>query len=368
MLLRRIARPLLAGIFISGGINQLRDAEGHAKVVEPVVDRVVELVPVEEPPSHVTLVRVDAAVKIGAGTMLALGKAPRLSAAALVASLVPTTLAAHRFWEIEDPEQRRLQQVQFVKNLGLLGGLLLAVADTEGKPSLAWRARRAGRTSAATAELIHRDLTSGLGRLSERVSEVSETAADTAGRLGGQAAEVAGRFGEQASEIASRLGEQAPVVAGRASEIASRLGEQAPVVAGRASEIASRLGEQAPVVAGRASERAAAVAGKVGERLSERTEQLLAEAERLRAEAEKQAAVLTKRARTASKRTSRRAGKRIDRLNRRADKRVKRAAKRAEKLRETLPKQAAKRAQKLRETLPKQTAEQAERLRSALSR
>jgi uncharacterized membrane protein YphA (DoxX/SURF4 family) len=350
MLLRRIARPLLAGIFISGGINQLRDAEGHAKVVEPVVDRVVELVPVEEPPSHVTLVRVDAAVKIGAGTMLALGKAPRLSAAALVASLVPTTLAAHRFWEIEDPEQRRLQQVQFVKNLGLLGGLLLAVADTEGKPSLAWRARRAGRTSAATAELIHHDLTSGLGRLSERVSEVSETAADTAGRLGGQAAEVAGRFGEQASEIASRLGEQAPVVAGRASEIASRLGEQAPVVAGRASE------------------RAAAVAGKVGERLSERTEQLLAEAERLRAEAEKQAAVLTKRARTASKRTSRRAGKRIDRLNRRADKRVKRAAKRAEKLRETLPKQAAKRAQKLRETLPKQTAEQAERLRSALSR
>jgi uncharacterized membrane protein YphA (DoxX/SURF4 family) len=348
MLLRRIARPLLAGIFISGGINQLRDAEGHAKMAEPVVDRVVELVPVEEPLSHVTLVRLDAAVKIGAGTMLALGRAPRLSAAALAASLVPTTLAAHRFWEMEDPEQRQLHQVHFVKNLGLLGGLLLAVADTEGKPSLAWRARRAGRTSAATAELIHRDLTSGLGRLSERVSDVSGTAADTAGRLGGQAAEVAGRFGEQASEMASRLGEQGPVVAGRASEMASRLGERAPVVAGRATE------------------RAAAVAGRVGERLSARTVQLLAEAERLRAEAEKQAAVLAGRARTASKRTSRRASKRIDRLNRRADKRIKRAAKRAEKLREELPKQAAKRAQKLRETLPKQTARQAERLRSAV--
>jgi uncharacterized membrane protein YphA (DoxX/SURF4 family) len=359
MLLRRIARPLLAGIFISGGINQLRDAEGHAKMAEPVVDRVVELVPVEEPLSHVTLVRLDAAVKIGAGTMLALGRAPRLSAAALAASLVPTTLAAHRFWEMEDPEQRQLHQIHFVKNLGLLGGLLLAVADTEGKPSLAWRARRAGRTSAATAELIHRDLTAGLGRLSERVSGVSGTAADTAGRLGEQAAVTAGRLGGQAAEVAGRVGEQA-------GEIASRLGEQAPVVAARASEIASRLGEQAPVVAGRASERAAVVAGKVGERLSERTEQLLAEAERLRAEVEKQAAVLAKRARTASKRTSRRASKRIDRLNRRADKRIKRATKRAEKLRETLPKQAAKRAQKLRETLPKQTAQQAERLRSAM--
>jgi len=72
MLLRGIARPLLAGVFISGGIAELRDPEGHAKAVHPVVDRVAELVPMEEPPSNVTLVRVDAGVKISAGLMLAL--------------------------------------------------------------------------------------------------------------------------------------------------------------------------------------------------------------------------------------------------------------------------------------------------------
>ncbi|MDT7660182.1 MAG: putative oxidoreductase, partial [Pseudonocardiales bacterium] len=86
MLLRRIARPLLAGIFITGGIAQLRDPEGHAKAAHPVLDQVAGMVPVEDPPSSVTMVRVDAGVKVGAGVLLALGKAPRLSAAALAAS------------------------------------------------------------------------------------------------------------------------------------------------------------------------------------------------------------------------------------------------------------------------------------------
>src|SRR5882724_2774924 len=125
MLLRRVARPLLAGIFITGGISQLRDPEGHAKAAHPVLDQVAGLVPVQQPPSNLTLVRVDAGVKVGAGVLLALGKAPRLAASALAATLVPTTLAAHRFWEEEDPELRAQHQVHFVKNLGLLGGLML---------------------------------------------------------------------------------------------------------------------------------------------------------------------------------------------------------------------------------------------------
>jgi len=34
-----------------------------------------------------------------------------------------------------------------MKNLGLLGGLMLATADTHGKPSLTWRAKRAARAA-----------------------------------------------------------------------------------------------------------------------------------------------------------------------------------------------------------------------------
>src|SRR5205807_669938 len=111
----------------------------------------------------------------------------------------PTTLAAHRFWEEEDPELRSQQQVHFVKNLGLLGGLMLAAADTEGKPSLAWRARHAGRTSAATAELLHQDITEGLSSLTGQAGAAVERAGSRAGavvdRAGSRAGEVAGLAG-----------------------------------------------------------------------------------------------------------------------------------------------------------------------------
>ena len=43
------------------------------------------------------------------------------------------------------PAARKRQTLQFQKNLGLLGGVLLASVDTAGKPGLAWRARNAAR-------------------------------------------------------------------------------------------------------------------------------------------------------------------------------------------------------------------------------
>src|SRR3712207_1410999 len=159
MLLRRVARPMLAALFINGGIQALRYPSGHAQAARPVLDAVAPAVdaateavaPVADKapidvsvrrPDDELLVQFDGAVKVVAGSLLALGKPPRLSAAALAASLVPTTLAGHRFWEETDPQKKQDQQIHFLKNLGLLGGLLIAAADTEGKPSLGWRARR----------------------------------------------------------------------------------------------------------------------------------------------------------------------------------------------------------------------------------
>ena len=145
MILRRAARPMLAAIFISGGIEALRSPQAHARAAKPVleavgpaVDQAVEVAPLDldERPDDEMLVKIDAGVKIVAGTMLAFGKFPRLASTALAASLIPTTLAGHRFWEEDDPEVRAQQQIHFLKNLGLLGGLLIASADTQGRPSI----------------------------------------------------------------------------------------------------------------------------------------------------------------------------------------------------------------------------------------
>lgn len=147
MLIRRLARPLLASIFIFGGINELRQPVAHAEAARhllgDVSGRVKDALPEGTPTEPETLVRVDAAVKIGAGTMLALGRAPRLAALALIGSLVPTTAAGHPFWAVEDDQDKQQQLIHFLKNVGLVGGLLITAADTEGKPSVGWRARRA---------------------------------------------------------------------------------------------------------------------------------------------------------------------------------------------------------------------------------
>jgi putative oxidoreductase len=63
------------------------------------------------------------------GVLLALGVAPRLSAVVLAGSMIPTTLAGHCFWTVDDPEVREQQQVQFHKNMAMIGGLLFAALD-----------------------------------------------------------------------------------------------------------------------------------------------------------------------------------------------------------------------------------------------
>jgi putative oxidoreductase len=140
---RRLARPLLASIFISGGLDAVRNPKSKVPAAEGVALSIAEHLPyLPEDPEQ--LVRINGAAQVGAGVLLSLGRFPRLSSTVLAASIIPTTLAAHRFWEVDDPAARAQQRIHFFKNLGLLGGLMLAAVDTEGRPGLAWRAQHAG--------------------------------------------------------------------------------------------------------------------------------------------------------------------------------------------------------------------------------
>src|SRR5664279_5190548 len=140
---RRIARPLLASIFIAGGLEAVRNPAGKVKKAETVTEPLSEIVDAM-PSDPETLVRINGAVQISAGLLLATGKLRRLASLALIGSIIPTTYAGHRFWEETDEVARAQQRIHFLKNLGLLGGLILAALDTEGEPSLSWRAKRRG--------------------------------------------------------------------------------------------------------------------------------------------------------------------------------------------------------------------------------
>ena len=141
---------MLASMFVVGGVNALRNVETRAKAAVPVTDKLIPLAeralpnaPIPTEPA--TLVRINAIAQIGAAAMLATGRAPRLAATVLAVSLVPTTAAGHRYWEETDATQRANQKIHFFKNVSMLGGLIIASGDTEGKPGVAWRARRAAK-------------------------------------------------------------------------------------------------------------------------------------------------------------------------------------------------------------------------------
>lgn len=149
---RRLARPMLAAMFISGGLEALRDPKPRAARAGGVATKIADALPVRLPDDPVKLVQIDAGVKIVGGLLLATGRMPRLAALALAGSLVPTTFGGHKFWEYDDPTQRANQQIHFLKNIGLLGGLILAAVDTEGRPSAAYRTRSASQRAAKKAK------------------------------------------------------------------------------------------------------------------------------------------------------------------------------------------------------------------------
>jgi uncharacterized membrane protein YphA (DoxX/SURF4 family) len=141
---RTAARAMLASIFVVQGADALAHPEPLMERARRASDRIrpaLANIHPDLPADADNLVRLNGAVMVAGGALL-VTPLHRPAALAVIAGLVPTTLAGHAYWENEDPVRRKQQRVQFLKNLGLLGGLLLAAADTEGRPGLHWRAGR----------------------------------------------------------------------------------------------------------------------------------------------------------------------------------------------------------------------------------
>ena len=202
-----------------------------------------------------TYVRVNAAVQVGAGLLLATGRLPRLASAALAATLVPTTIAGHPFWEAEGDE-RRVQRTQFLKNASLLGGLILAAVDLEGRPGVTYRARHARDEAKAVAAAtgLSAALTD-LGRSAsvhghELVAAARESDLPDIARA--KAHDLVSAARESELPEAARAKAADLVAAARESDLphvaAARARELAEVAAHRAEELAATaqsLGEQA---------------------------------------------------------------------------------------------------------------------------
>ncbi len=244
---RRFARPLLASIFVVGGWDAFRNPAGKAKKAAVVTEPLVENAGLEGLDAEM-LVRINGAVQIGAGVLLAFGKWRRLAALALIGSIVPTTYAGHRFWEETDPVTRNQQKMHFLKNAGLLGGLILAAFDTEGEPSLAWRAKRQARqlesavsvgraTSRQKARRARRKVTPAVSRVSGRAVRGGQVAGRRAQRLGAAGLDLAGKVAPDSEGLSDAQGAIVDVVKGSKDSATHAVQEAASLVSDAARQL-----------------------------------------------------------------------------------------------------------------------------------
>ncbi len=236
MLVRRIARPLLSVAFIAEGVSALRNTRRRAEQAAPLIQASEQHLPPEVsarvPSNPETLVRINAAAQIGGGILLALGRAPRLASVALTGSFIPTTISNDAFWDESDPAIRSAKRADFLKNLSLLGGLTIAAVDTEGKPSLGWRGRRALRRASTSITAAVPVGTSAGAKTGKRLREAARIAAERGQELGQELGEAAREGGAHLADVTR---ERAPEIAHEARERGSKIVD---VVRERGSELA----------------------------------------------------------------------------------------------------------------------------------
>jgi uncharacterized membrane protein YphA (DoxX/SURF4 family) len=171
--------------------------------------------------------QINAAVQIGGGVLLASGKLPRIASAALALTVLPANLGAHMFWSESDPQLKADKRRDFLTDLSLLGGLMIASADTAGKPSLGWRGRRAAE------------------RLSERVSSTLPGSDDG--------------FDADFAELGEKIVHGLQVGTERGRELASAAAERsapyAEAALERGRELATSAAERSAPLAKKARER-----------------------------------------------------------------------------------------------------------------
>ncbi|HEU4361106.1 MAG TPA: DoxX family protein [Mycobacterium sp.] len=228
MLLRTIARPLLSVVFIGQGLESLRNPQAAADAARPTLDGLRRLptpvtakVPADTAGVE-TFARVNAGVQVGAGALLASGKLPRVASAALACTVIPGRVGAHMFWAEDDRDVKARMRRDFLADLSLLGGLMIASADTAGQPSLGWRGRRAAQrlseaVTAATAgggsegdlgEKLAHGVQTAVDRGRELVSAALKKGAplmDAAWERGGELAESALERGSELAASTRRL-------------------------------------------------------------------------------------------------------------------------------------------------------------------
>ena len=161
MVLRHIARPLLASWFVYDGITTYLSPQQRAAKVAGELEPALADLGVSELSAE-DVVKAQAIAQTGAAASLALSRTPRTSALLLALLSAGTLSVDHQFWKETDPEKRRESMEGFLRGAALVGGVLIAAtaghsarhkAKAKAKKHKAHEAKVHKAQSAASAQL-----------------------------------------------------------------------------------------------------------------------------------------------------------------------------------------------------------------------
>jgi uncharacterized membrane protein YphA (DoxX/SURF4 family) len=118
-----IGRAIFGGYFVYSGVHHFTQEQMLSQYAAH-----------KGVPAPETAVKGAGALVLAGGLSVMAGVKPRQGLAAIIAFLVPVTMQMHRFWEVEDPQQRMSEQVNFGKNMALVGAALMMMQIAEPWP------------------------------------------------------------------------------------------------------------------------------------------------------------------------------------------------------------------------------------------
>jgi uncharacterized membrane protein YphA (DoxX/SURF4 family) len=124
-------RLMLGGFFLYNGINHFKSRKSMAQYAG------AKKIPMPE-----AAVVASGAILVFGGASVALGWKPKLGTAAIIAFLKAVSPTMHDFWNIEDPNQRMNEMINFSKNMALLGASLALMGVDEPWPLSLEKPRR----------------------------------------------------------------------------------------------------------------------------------------------------------------------------------------------------------------------------------
>lgn len=117
-------RILMAVIFLLSGVGKIGNFAGTAAYMAH-----------QGVPLTVLALVITIIFEVGGAALLILGWKARLAAGALFLWMIPVTLMFHNFWAAP-ADQQMIQQIMFLKNLAMMGGLLYVMTFGSGPYSL----------------------------------------------------------------------------------------------------------------------------------------------------------------------------------------------------------------------------------------